>query len=66
MPDDPQTRMVNLVEKGIAPWVLDATVLGPGGPVLTRKICAYHLVSKYYGKGDVDCTASSACATSLY
>ena len=40
-------------------------MLGSGGPVLTRKICAYRLVSKYYGKGDVDPTASSACAASL-
>ena len=65
MPDDPQTSIVNWVEKGIAPKILNATVLGPSGPVATRKICAYPLVSKYDGKGDVNSAASYACASSF-
>lgn len=64
-PDNPQASLVNWVEKGIAPDTLDATMFGPGGPAATRKICAYPLVSKYDGKGDVKSAASYSCASSF-
>lgn len=62
---DPQISMVHLVEKGIAPEALNAAVLDSGALVMTRKICAYGLVSKYDGEGDINSTASYACASSF-
>ena len=59
---DPQISKVHSVEKGIAPEAFNAMVLDSGALVMTWKICAYGMVSKYEGEGGVNSTASYVCA----
>ncbi|MFZ6771765.1 tannase/feruloyl esterase family alpha/beta hydrolase [Undibacterium sp. SXout7W] len=72
---DMLTPLVNWVEKGLAPDVVQASVRGPGnsGGVSadvpsswaanrTRPLCAYPKVAKYKGSGSIEDAANFSCS----
>jgi hypothetical protein len=64
-PDSPLNAVVDWVERGRAPRVLDGVVRDAGGAVTqTRPICLYPQVAADKGRGDVAAASSFACRRS--
>jgi feruloyl esterase len=64
-PDAPLNAVIDWVERGRAPRVLDGVVRDAGGAVTqTRPICLYPEVAAYKGRGDVAAASSFACRRS--
>jgi feruloyl esterase len=55
------TAIINWVEKGKAPEVLQASRMVKGSIVRTRPLCAYPQVARYSGKGSIDDAANFSC-----
>jgi hypothetical protein len=64
-PNAPLNAVIDWVERGRAPRVLDGVVRDAGGAVTqTRPICLYPEVAAYKGHGDVAAASSFACRRS--
>jgi Tannase and feruloyl esterase len=64
-PDAPLNAVIDWVERGRAPRVLDGVVRDAGGAVTqTRPICLYPEVAAYKGRGDVTDASSFTCRRS--
>ena len=60
--DNPLAALVDWVERGKAPRVLNGVVRDASGAVtLTRPICLYPEVAAYRGHGDTTAAASFTC-----
>jgi feruloyl esterase len=59
---DSMTAMINWVEKGKAPDVLQAARVVDKQVVRTRPLCPYPQVARYSGKGSIDAAANFRCA----
>ena len=53
--------VVNWVEKGVAPDVVQASRRRPDGTMLTRPLCAYPRTAKWTGTGSTDDAANFVC-----
>jgi feruloyl esterase len=58
------TPLVEWVEKGVAPQVIDGKRIVNNAPVLTRPHCPYPQAAQYKGSGDVSQAENFRCTTS--
>jgi feruloyl esterase len=58
---DPVTAVVNWVERGQAPQVLQASRVVDNKTVRTRPLCPYPEVARYSGQGSIDEAANFRC-----
>jgi hypothetical protein len=58
---DSMTAMIDWVEKGKAPDVLQASRVLDNQVVRTRPLCPYPQVARYQGRGSIDAAASFRC-----
>ena len=58
---DPMTAMIDWVEKGKAPDVLQAAHVQDKKVVRTRPLCPYPQVARYQGRGSIDVAANFRC-----
>jgi Tannase and feruloyl esterase len=56
------TPLVEWVEKGVAPNVIDGKRTANNAPVMTRPHCPYPQVARYKGSGDVNRAENFSCA----
>jgi feruloyl esterase len=55
------TAIINWVEKGKAPEVIQASRIENGRIVRTRPLCPYPQVARYKGEGSIDDAANFSC-----
>jgi feruloyl esterase len=58
---DPETAMINWVEKDKAPHSMVASRVVDNKVVRTRPLCAYPQVARYSGAGSIDEAANFRC-----
>ncbi|KAF2472392.1 tannase and feruloyl esterase, partial [Lindgomyces ingoldianus] len=61
VPTDPLAQLVQWVENGEPPEVLEASTTNAGGDLVTRDVCLYPRKAKYMGIGDPKRASSWSC-----